>query len=457
MSRVDRSRLPVPGPNPPFHFHPIVKRRLANGLDVWTVSHADFPVVSAILVLPIGAAADPLKRPGLAALTSDMLDEGSGSRSAIDMHDALARIGAIFDVETSPDATIVSLTTLAKFTDAGLSLLADMVIRPRLAELDFERVRALRLNRLLQLRDVPGIQADRVFARRLYGTHPYGHLGLGTEDSLRGMELGEVAAFHGCYRAAEASLILVGGRSHDELQRTAEAIMSDWPLHEGSPAAYTVPVLGPPADAHGNRFALVPRPNAAQSELRVGHVSADRSTPDYHALLVLNMLLGGQFVSRINSNLREQKGYTYGMRTQFDCRRGPGPFVTQGSVQTDATADSIKQILDEIRGVRTDRAPTPDELELAKAGLTRGFPRSFETAEQTARAASQMALYELPDDYFSTFVPTVEAVDESTVQRAAQVYLDPERLHAVIVGDADKVQPQLEQFGFGRADETTTS
>jgi predicted Zn-dependent peptidase len=195
-----------------------------------------------------------------------------------------------------------------------------------------------------------------------------------------------------------------------------------------------IPAPPPPPD----RVALVHRQAAAQSELRIGHIGVPRATPDYHALLVLNMVLGGQFVSRINMNLREDKGYTYGARTSFDFRRGPGPFVLHASVQSEATVDAVLEALGELQAIRGARPVTQHELETARAALIRGYPRSFETAEQISRGAAQLALYELPDDYFSTFMPRVLAVDEAAVTRAATQHIDPARLLTVIVGDREK-------------------
>ena len=206
--------------------------------------------------------------------------------------------------------------------------------------------------------------------------------------------------------------------------------------------AFTAP---PPPSV---RVSVIHRPGAAQSELRIGHVSVPRSTADYHALLVLNLILGGQFVSRINMNLREDKGYTYGARTAFDFRRGPGPFVLQASVQSDATADAVRESLNELDAIRGDRPVTRKELEMGRAGLTRGYPRNFETADQLTRAAAQLSLYGLPDDYFTAFVPRVLSLTEADITDAARRHIDPSRLAAVIVGDRDKAG-LLDQLGLG--------
>jgi zinc protease len=183
--------------------------------------------------------------------------------------------------------------------------------------------------------------------------------------------------------------------------------------------------------------------------LRIGHVAVPRSTPDYPALLLLNMVLGGQFVSRINMNLREDKGYTYGARTAFDFRRGPGPFQVQASVQTAATAAAIEEVLKEIDGIATSRPVSDPELALARAALTRGYPRNFETAEQIARSVAQLALYQLPDDYFARFVPTIAGLELDTLARVASAHLHPSRLVALVVGDRAVIDPSFGTLPFG--------
>jgi predicted Zn-dependent peptidase len=241
------------------------------------------------------------------------------------------------------------------------------------------------------------------------------------------------------------TVVAAGDASHDALADFVEAAFGGWAARgDGVPRAD--PAALPPPPPPDERVTLLHRSSAAQSELRIGHVAVSRDTPDYHALLVLNMVLGGQFVSRINLNLREDKGYTYGARTSFDFRRGRGPFSFQASVQSESTVDAVLEALFEIRGIRGERPVTRKELETGRAALTRGYPRHFETAEQISRAAAQLAMYSLPDDYFSTFVPKVLAIDESEVTRVAVDYIDPSRLLTVIVGDADKVGPSLSRL-----------
>jgi predicted Zn-dependent peptidase len=327
-----------------------------------------------------------------------------------------------------------------------VSLLADIVARPAILEADFTRVRQLRINRLSQLRDLPGAVADRTFVKLLYGAHPYGHTPLGSEQALASMTVDDVRAFHSAaIRPSETTLVAVGECDHATIVRLAAEAFAGWDgPHPGAfPVATELPR---PAQLN-----IVPRAGAPQSELRIGQIAAARDTPDYHALVAANMVLGGQFVSRINLNLREEKGVTYGARTSFDFRRLPGPFALQVSVQTAATATAIEESLGEIAAIRGPRAVTREELALGVAALTRGFARSFETPEQVARAIAQIALYDLADDYFAEFVPRVERVTIEDVTRAASTYLDPSRLTTLIVGDLETIADDLKQLDLGEA------
>jgi zinc protease len=451
---VDRSRLPSPGPPLSFNFPEMRRATLGNGLRLCTIEHHEVPLITCFVLMPIGSSQDPPDQPGLAAITGDLLDEGSGGLDALAVHEALGRLGAHLDTEIGADATLLELTTLEQYAPRALELLASMVTSPRLDQRDFERVRELRLNRLVQLRDLPPAVADRLFTQYLYRDHPYGHLPIGTEGSLQSLLLDDVVAFHRrVYTPAHAMVIAVGDASHDRLAALVADAFGGWTT-PGPPQAPLLDVAGlgvPPLDA--GRMVMAHRAGAAQSELRIGHVGLPRSTPDYHALLVMNMILGGQFVSRINMNLREEKGYTYGARTSFEFRKGPGPFVFQASVQSDVTADAVREALGEIEGMRGTRPVTAAELELGRAALTRGYPRNFETSEQLGRAAVQLALYDLPDSYFTTFVPRVVSVSEADVTRVAHEHLDPARLLIVVVGDREKVGPTLGALDLGERSE----
>jgi predicted Zn-dependent peptidase len=450
VSRVDRSKLPALGPNAPFRFPAIHRRALSNGLDVRAISHRNVPVISAALLVPGGTAADPPDRPGLAAFTADLLDEGSGGRSAIEISDLLARYGADFDVDVGPDAVVLALMTLTRFLKPALALLAEMAMAPNLADADIQRVRKLRLERLRQLRDHAPAVAERAFMRLLYRDHPYGHLGLGSESALESTTADDIKAFHaGGFVPAGTTIVIAGDAEVDELFATVEDAFGSWQTPAASRPIDRRAGLQPPPLVPANRLAVVPRAGAAQSELRIGHVCASRDTPDYHAMVLLNMILGGQFVSRVNMNLRQDKGYTYGVRTGFDLRRGLGPFVLQTSVGTDVTAAAIREAMKELDDIRNTRPATADELALARASITRGYPRGFETAQQVARGVSSLALHNLPDTYFEEFVPRVDAVTLEDIARVAAEYLDPARMVTLAVGDHERIATTLTALNLG--------
>lgn len=444
---VDRSTIPAVGSDPVFRFPDIVRHTLSNGIEVRTIEHRAAPVITFVLQVEGGSGADPASQEGLAAITADMVDEGTGSLSAIDVSDAIARIGADYDLDVASDVTTFSLTTLERFSQRGAQLLADLLIRPSLREADFQRVRQLRLDRLRQLKDVAPAVAERAFLRLLYGEHPYGHLAIGNDTALRALSIADVSAFHAeRFVPSQATLVMVGDMTHDAMLALADASFGGWENRADPVPRRRASEIEPPDNPNG-QLAIVPREGAAQSELRIGHLSARRDTPDYSPLLVMNSVLGGQFVSRVNLKLREEKGYTYGARTGFDWRRGRAPFSLHTSVHTAATADAVRDAHAEIDGLRGGRPVTANELALAKASLTRGYPRNFETAAQVARAVGQLALYGLPDTYFQEFMPKVNAVTQDDVTRVAAAYLDPGRLTTLVVGDHAAIRESMSLIG----------
>ena len=450
MSAVDRTRLPIPGADRLFHFPRIVRRQLANGLDLRAVTHRSVPVASLALLVRGGSSVDPPDAHGLVSITAGMLDEGSRGQSALEIADRLARIGGELDLDVGMDAVLLGLTTLDRFLDTGLALVHEMATEPTLANDDFNRLRNLRLDRLRQLKDHAGAMAERAFARVVYGDHPYGHLSLGSERALTAMTVDAARALHAAMFTPEgATLIVVGDRSEEELLDRAEAAFGGWkPTANAMPIDRDAALLAPP-DQPEARLVTMSRPGAAQSELRIGHACAARSTPDYPALLILNTILGGDFVSRLNSNLREQKGFTYGVRTGFNLRRGIGPFVMQTSVGTDVTGPALAEAWKEIRDIATARPATDQEVAQAFASVSKGYPRSFETAGQVARSVAQLALHGLPDSYFEQFVPKLSQVGADQVTAAARRYLDPAKMTTVIVGDLDKIAVSLPELGLG--------
>jgi predicted Zn-dependent peptidase len=445
---IDRTTLPPVGADPAFAFPPVARHRLDNGLEVCVVEERRMPIVSFALVVAGGSGIDARGCDGLAGIVADMLDEGSGTRGAIEISEELASVGAEYEVEVGPDATTASMTTLARFADRGAWLLADMTVRPALRQADFERVRQLRRDRLRQMKDVPGAVAERAFLHLLYGDHPYGHLAIGDEESLAGLSLEDVAVAHASsFVPSRATMVVAGGLPASDLLALARDAFGAWSGRTDATAR--VPAAEVPMIGNGRpRLALVPREGAAQSEVRIGRLVSPRLTPQYPSLVVMNAVLGGQFVSRINLKLREEKAYTYGARTGFDWKKGISPLALHASVHTASTAEAIADTMAEFDGLRGLRPVTASELELAKASLTRGYPQHFQTVPQLARAVGQLSLFELPENYFSTFIPLINAVSADDVSRVACEYLDPEACITLVVGDERVVAEPLSRLGL---------
>ncbi|MDQ3071096.1 MAG: insulinase family protein [Acidobacteriota bacterium] len=439
---IDRSQLPLVGTPADLVFPPFTARTLDGGLRLRASRRPGLPIASVILVVPSGTASDPGHRHGLTSLTAGLMDEGAGGLDAIALHEAFARLGTQLETDIGADATTFGFTVVERHFEKALRLLGTVIAAPVFAPGDFTRERELRLSRLLQMREMPPAIADRAMLSAVYGLHPYGHGALGEEGAIEAVTRDEVAAHHrDAFGSTGATLIVCGDVADDRVEAAASAAFASW--HRGAAAA----VAPPPRDPV-NEIIVIHRPGAAQTELRVARLSTTRMTKEYHALVVLNLALGGQFVSRINSKLREEKGYTYGARTGFDLRRGEGMFICQSAVERDATADALNDIFGEIAAAAGPRPIDGAELERAKTSLARGFARGLETIDQIARQAAQMALYGLADEHVDRFIPHVRALTAADIQRAAAHWIWPAPYVAVAVGDADRIQAPLEALGL---------
>lgn len=432
---------PQPQPDPPFTPPHIERRRLSNGLDVLIVERHALPIVNLKLVVKTGAAADPPQRAGLAAMTADLLDEGTGSRSALAISDELSGLGAVMATEVGWDVTDLGLMTLTRHLNNALGVFSAMVADPAFPVRELERLRAARLVALQQRRDNPNEIAPAIYASLLYGgNHPYGHVPGGLEADVSAIQQDDVRRFYDTYyRPNNAALIVVGDVQPDTLMPRLERAFFGW---KKSAAAAPVAIPEPPVRDQAAIY-LVDKPGAAQSLIMMGQVGVARATPDYFPLQVLNNLLGGQFSSRINLDLRQDKGYTYAARTAFSYRRSRGPFAATAGVETAVTTEAVAEFLKELSGLRGALPVTQDEVETARQSIIRSFPRSFETPAQIADRLTDVALYDLPDDYFDTYLAHVRAVSVSDVQRVANRHIDPSRMTILIVGDRRAVEPGL--------------
>jgi zinc protease len=442
----DKSQLgglyvkPQPKPEPSFKLPQIQRRKLSNGLEVLIVEQHEVPVVNMNLVLRTGGAADPQDRAGLASLTATLIDEGTKTRSSMDISNQLASIGARLGTGSDFDNSAMNLLTLSKHLDRALEIYSDVVTNPTFPENELELQRKSRLATLMQRKDDANAIAGIVYPSLLYGrNHPYGHPSMGDEQSVRATTNEDVRRFYETYyRPNNAALIVAGDVKPATLMPKLERAFANWKRGE-------IPAVNiglPPAREKATVY-IVDKPGAAQSVLMIGQVGQPRSTPDYFPLIVMNTMLGGQFTSRVNMNLREDKGYTYGARTAFDYRRSAGPFMATAGVQTAVTKESVYEFLKELRGIRGERPVTAEELDFSKQAITRGFPRTFETPEQIANRLTDVVVYNLPDDYFNNYIARVRAVTVDDINRVANRYLDPSRMAILVVGDRKVIEPGL--------------
>lgn len=434
-----RRKIPQGQPLPPFTLPQGERFQLANGLTVIHYRNPALPLVAAELVVRSGSAANPIERPGLASFTAQMLEAGSTTRSAPQIADQIAQLGAFLSTASTADASTASVMSLKGNFSSALEVLADIVQHPAFPDAEVERNRASRLGDLSQERENAPAVATRVAQAALYGDrHPYGNVELGTETSIKGTAKSDLQGFwkqH--YVPANAALVVAGDISHDELKALAEARFGGW-KGEANQQNVAATVQTTPS-----RLVLVDKPGAPQTAVRVTTIGAARSSPDFEALQVMNAALGGLFTSRINTNLREEKGYTYGTKSAFDYRQTPGPFAISGSIRTDVTGPAVSEIFKEVRAMIA-KPMGENELRNARNSQILSLPGRFETNQAIDASLANIFVYGLGSDYYAGLPKRFAAVSAQQTQAAAAKYLQPEQLIVIGVGDLAKIAPQLE-------------
>jgi zinc protease len=441
----DASKLPKPGPNPKFALPPIEKSKLSNGLEVWTVRQSELPIVSMNMVFKSGGTFEPAEKSGVSSMTATLLDDGTKTRSALDIANQLQSIGAAMGAGSGWDSTNVSMSTLTRNLDQALDIFSDVIVNPTFPESEFEQVRRRTLGSFIQRRSNPNAISDVVYDRVIYGKdHPYGRQLSGTETTIKSLKRDDLVNFYqSTYRPNNAVLVVVGDVDSKTLMPKLEKAFADW--KPGDVPTGKLPEAKP-LDKAG--IYLVDRSGAAQSVVAIGQIGVPRDSPDYFPLQVMNSILGGQFSARVNMNLREDKGYTYGARTGLSYRRGAGPFTASADVQTAVTKESVAEFIKEIKGIRGDIPVTQAELEYNKQSLIRAYPRGFETVGQISNQLSNLVIYDLPDSYFNEFISKINAVTLEDVNRVANKYLTPDKMAIVIVGDRKVIEPGLKELNY---------
>ena len=457
----DRSHPPAIGQPKAVTIPPIVKRTLSNGIPVWFIERQSTPLATVALFVRAGASDEPAAKMGLAALTAECLDEGTEKYDALKFAEETENLGAYLSIDPAYFGSTISLTVPNKRLAAGLDLMAQAVLHPTFPQEEIQRIKGRALTSFVQQRQDPSTLASCAFMKTIYASQPENRQGYsvnGQADTFATLTREDIQDFYQRHYQPQQATIAVTGRVNvDEVCKLLEKEFGQWqasPKSEAQVAQDFKDGLSQPAaqpQAEGKVLSekgfehtiyVVDRPGSPQSVLRVGRVGFARSTPHFFPLRVMNTALGGSFMSRLNQNLREEHGYTYGARSMLVFRVEPGPFCVATDVQADKTVAALREILKEIEEMRQ---PLPqDELERTRNYICYGYPQSFETSLNLAQRILEMQLYNLPDDYYDTYVANVESVDQKAMGPLRLTFFDPRAMKIVVVGDAQAIAKQLE-------------
>ena len=440
---VDRNIMPGPSKEPGFTPPTPSRTRLSNGLGVTVVEQRGMPIVAFGLLLNAGAVKDPESLPGLAGFTAQMLPEGTSSKTSQEIAAAFEFIGSRLSVDGRREYTLLSAETLTKHWPKGLELAADLLLNPTFPDHELERVRREHLTDLRRGKDEPNIVAEQLMSGLAYKKSTgYGHAIAGTEASVEALTRDDMLRqFARDYGPSNAELIVVGDVGVDEAVKRAEEIFNGWSGGVDSPWPTAPESTQPPTVIY-----LVDRPGAPQSVIRAMHTTIPRRHPDYLGLTIANYAFGGQFSARLNQNLRQDKGYSYGYQSHIQWHRSLSLMLAGGSVQTETTKESVIETLKEFNEVRSDRPISQEELDGARDGVLRGYPASFERPGAVLSQLLQLVQFDLPDTYFHTVRPAIEALTLPDIHRIAEEWIRPDLLKILIVGDRQEVELGLKEL-----------
>ncbi len=445
MASLDRSSPPAPGEIGPFEFPEVHRHTLPNGLRVLAVETGALPLVTVRTVTRAGGAAEQAAGAGVAALTAELLESGAGRLSAAEIAETFESLGVDAETGAGWDAAHAGLTALTGRLDAAWDLLAELVQNPTFPADEVERLRDERLSEIVQRRSQPGSLADEVIARAIFGVQQRFGVPLGgVPSTVAKIDRKEIVDFHTSrYASNTAAVIVAGNLPAAAAFEGAQRRYGGWAASTGGGN-----VASPRSSPAGGRVLLVDRPGAVQSEIRIGHLGVQRLVDDYFPIVVMNTVLGGSFSSRLNLNLREVHGYTYGVSSGFGMRRQAGPFLIATATETDVTVSAITEILKEVEHLRQGGVSSK-ELESASGYLAGVFPLRLQTTAGVTAHLAELEIYGLPDDHFDRYRERVLAVTAEEVLLAARTRLDPASLNVVVVGDAERLREPLDALGLG--------
>ena len=439
---LDRSRPPAPGAVPAFDFPPFEATRLDNGLQILAARTPRVPLLSLQILAPAGGQYDSVEHPGLSSLHGGLLDEGTARRTSLEIARLVEGLGGSAGSGAGWNMAFAELFMLSEHLASGLDLLADMVRAPAFPQNEIDRLRQERRAELLRRKVDPAALAQRFFASAVYGDTVYGLPLIGTEESLERIDREQLESFYRRHVQPGGSTVIAVGDldAKTMIDRVSEAF-GDWPVS----AAPKPPTIEPPA-IESPRVHIVDRPESAQTQLHLGHASIPRQHPDFARLLLLNTIFGGKFTSRINLNLREEHGFTYGAHSFFGRRRGPGPFVIRAAVATEVAGAAVEQLSIELRRIR-EQPVTADELKETQDYLVGVFPYTLQTIDDMTKRLEAIAVFDLPLDYYDSYPAVLADIECDELLETASTHFHPDRLAIVAVGPAEDLEPQLEGFG----------
>ncbi len=433
-----RSIKPLPSEELDFIVPRIQIFKLENGLTVYFVERHNLPILRLNIVSESGSKFDQPAKKGLANLFSMMIDEGAGKYSALELSDEFELLGSNFDIRCNSDCIYFSLRTLKENYEKSLSLLAAIITSPRLLKEDYEREQRKVLTRILQMKDDPDEMANTAFDYLLFGKeNPYAYPILGYEENVRQISNEDIRLFYENYFAPNKSaLIAAGDITRPELEEKINYYFQNWKAKDVKQIPVSIQ-----EDQGLQKIYFINRENSVQTEIRIGHVSSKRNDYDFFPKMILNTVLGGQFSSRINLNLREKKGYTYGASSSFYYYKECAYFIVSTSVGAENTADAVKELFNELNKIRN--GVKQEEIEFAKSSIIRKFPSNFETNSQIASAISRMFIHQLHDNHFQTYIEKLRRVSIEQVNQASLENIFPDQMITVLAGDKNKLAAQF--------------
>ncbi len=442
---LDRNVAPAPGTPPAIHVPAWTHTQLANGAELVVIPKHDLSLVAVTISFVGGAYAyEPAGKVGTAGFTAQMLSEGTATRTADQFSEAQQLLGTSISATVGGESGAIGFTALAEKLSPALDLVADMLLHPAFPATSLERIRGRTLVQLKQAKDQPNAIASDVFSRTVFGTeHPYGRVT--TETTVKAITRADIVAFHAAYfRPGRAVVTVAGDVDPAAVKALFDRALAGWTAGGERPTwAYPAAPVPPATSIY-----LVDKPGAAQSVFAIGQPGPPRNTPDYYALQVMNTLLGGLFQSRLNHNIREVRGYSYGVNSSFGFGRGPGAFRAGGGVITAKTDSALIEFMREFRGVQGERPFTEDEIQQGKAALVQSLPKRFSSVNSTGTSIATLFTQELPQTYWQDYPANVNKVTADDLVRVAKKYIDLQHLDIVIVGDRATIESPLAATGI---------